>query len=95
MRKPFAWKARCAAISRRSRDGEGSLFKKSTIRSCSAENTDRIAEALKVPVYELFVKDSLAVEQAVSKFEVRERLEQKVFAVIQKALDEKSTIPKE
>lgn len=51
-------------------------------------NMDRIADALEVPVYELFMKDSPAVERAVSKFEVRERLEQKVLKAINEALDE-------
>jgi len=54
----------------------------------SAENLDRIAAALEVPVYELFMKDSPAIERAVSKFEVRERLEQKVLKAIEEALDE-------
>jgi hypothetical protein len=54
----------------------------------SAENMDRIADALEVPVYELFMKDSPAVERAVSKYEVRERLEQKVLKAINEALDE-------
>jgi transcriptional regulator with XRE-family HTH domain len=48
----------------------------------SAENMDRIADALEVPVYELFMKDSKAVERAVSMLEVRERLEQKVLKAI-------------
>lgn len=56
----------------------------------SAENMDRIAAALGVPVYELFMRDSPAVERAASRFEVRERLERKVLAAIQEALDEKS-----
>jgi len=54
----------------------------------SAENLDRIAAALEVPDYELFMKDPPAVERAVSKFEVRERLEQKVLKAIEEALDE-------
>ncbi|HUX39834.1 MAG TPA: helix-turn-helix transcriptional regulator [Rectinemataceae bacterium] len=55
----------------------------------SAENFDRIAAALEVPVYELFMKDSPAIERALSKFEVRERLEQRVLKAIEEALDEK------
>lgn len=34
------------------------------------------------------MKDSPAIERAVSKFEVRERLEQKVLRAIEEALDE-------
>ena len=40
---------------------------------------DRTIEALEFPAYELLIKDSPAVERAVSKFEVLERLKQKVL----------------
>ncbi len=56
----------------------------------SAENLDRIAGALEIPVYELFMKDSPAIEHAIAQFEVRERLEHKVMTAINEALTEGS-----
>jgi transcriptional regulator with XRE-family HTH domain len=59
----------------------------------SPENLDRIADSLEAPVYELFMRDSPAVERAATKTEVRERLGRKVMTAIYEALDEKGDKP--
>lgn len=52
----------------------------------SAENLDRIAQALQSPVYELFMVDSPAVLRAELRAEVRDKLEKRVIAAIEAAL---------
>lgn len=53
----------------------------------SATNLDRIAKALEVPVFELFMQDSPAVKRAFDTHEVRAKLEQRVLAAIGEAFE--------
>jgi len=50
----------------------------------SADNLDRIAEALEIPPSELFAEESPAIDQLQASYEVRERIESQVL----KAIDE-------
>ena len=59
----------------------------------SATNLDRIAKALEVPIYELFMQDSPAVKRAIDSHEVREKLEQKVLAAIGEAFEGRRSRP--
>jgi len=61
----------------------------------SADNIDRIAQAFDVPIYELFMQYSPAIERAVSRSEVRERLEQKILKAIEEALAESKSSAKD
>jgi transcriptional regulator with XRE-family HTH domain len=54
----------------------------------SADNLDRIAEALEIPPSELFAEESPAIEQLRSSYEVRERIESKVLKAIGEAFAE-------
>lgn len=55
----------------------------------SAENLDRIAGAFGVPVYELFMRDSPAIDRVASNYEVKETIERKVLEAIHGVLDER------
>lgn len=57
-------------------------------RFASASNLDAIAEALGIPVYELFMEDSTAIGALRSKYEVREKLERGMRRAIDEALEE-------
>ena len=58
-----------------------------TKRFPSAESLDKLATALGVPVYELFMEKSPAVARAIDKTEVRERLAKDLRDVIDAVLD--------
>jgi transcriptional regulator with XRE-family HTH domain len=53
----------------------------------SAESLDKLAKALGVPVYELFMEESPAIARALDKSEVRERLAMDLRTVIEAVLD--------
>jgi len=52
----------------------------------SAENLNKIADALEIPPSELFAEDSKVIRQMASNEEVRERLEANVLKAINKSL---------
>ena len=55
----------------------------------SAENLDRIAGAFGGPGYELFMRDSPAIDRVASNYEVKETIERKVLEAIHGVLDER------
>ncbi len=60
----------------------------------SAENIDRIALALGVPIAELFKGDSAVIKQVETEFEVRERLEREALDALRERWDSKRPRPR-